>query len=106
MDEVGEQPKREGFKDRGRYDLFLDLKHALGGKFDDAKARAFVEMLIAGLEKSLFKTGWHEFEPMKKRVAETIRVVSDGPDFERMHIGDTPDLAEQLLKRLIQHYGR
>src|SRR5207247_4214257 len=34
VDEVGNLPKRMGFEDRGRFDLFLEIKHATGEAFD------------------------------------------------------------------------
>ena len=48
VDEVGNLPKRMGFEDRGRYDLFLEIKHATGAAFDETKARQFVYVLVAG----------------------------------------------------------
>jgi hypothetical protein len=39
-------------------------------------------------------------------VAEEIRVVADGDKYEAMGIANDANLIEQLLKRLMQHYGR
>ena len=38
VDEVGNLPTRMGFADRGRFDLFLEVKHATGDQFDEAQA--------------------------------------------------------------------
>jgi type I restriction enzyme, R subunit len=72
LDEVGNLPKRMGFKDRGRFDLFLDIKQATDSSFDEAKAREFVEVLVSGLERSLY-AGWQESELERRRVEPTSK---------------------------------
>jgi len=103
VEEVGLLPERSGFADRGRFDLFLDIKHATGDLFDESSAREFVEVLIGGLLPVLY-TGWQENEFELDRVATDIRVLADGDRYESMGISENTDLVETLVKRLVQHY--
>jgi len=104
VDEVGNLPKRKGFEDRGRFDLFLDIQHATGAAFDEAKARQFVDVLVAGLSKSLY-AGWQESELKCKAVVTDIKTLADGDEFTSLGISDNADLVETLLKRIVQHYA-
>jgi type I restriction enzyme R subunit len=80
VDEVGNLPKRMGFEDRGRYDLFLDIKHKTGTAFDETKARQFVDILIAGLAKALY-AGWQESELKCNDIVTDIKTLADGDEF-------------------------
>jgi len=104
VDEVGNLPKRMGFADRGRFDLFLDIKHATGAVFDEAKSRQFVEVLVAGLTRALY-AGWQESELERRRVETDIKTLADGDDYAALGIADNANLVEVLVKRLVQHYG-
>ena len=104
VDEVGNLPKRMGFEDRGRYDLFLEIKQATGAAFDETRARQFVDVLVAGLAKALY-AGWQESDLTCKGVVTDIKTLADGDDFASLGISDNNDLVETLLKRLVQHYG-
>lgn len=103
VDEVGNLPKRMGFEDRGRFDLFLDIQHATGAAFDETKARQFVDVLVAGLMKNLY-AGWQESDVKRGEVATDIKTLADGDDFGSLGISDNADLVETLLNRLMQHY--
>jgi type I restriction enzyme R subunit len=103
VDEVGNLPKRMGFEDRGRFDLFLDIKHATGNAFDETKTRQFVDVLVAGLSKTLY-AGWQESEQECRRVETDIKTLADGDDYASLGISDNANLVETLVKRLIQHY--
>ena len=104
VDEVGNLPKRMGFEDRGRYDLFLEIKHTTGAAFDETKARQFVDVLAAGLAKALY-AGWQESDLKCRDIVTDIKTLADGDDFASLGISDNADLVETLLKRLIQHYA-
>jgi hypothetical protein len=104
VEQVGLLPQRMGFEDRGRYDLFLDIKHGTDGAFDEAKARQFVDILVAGLKKALY-TGWHESGSKCNDVVLDIKTLADGDEFASLGISDNVNLVETLLKRLIQHYA-
>ena len=104
VDKVENLPKRMGFADRGRFDLFLDIKHATGAAFDEAKARQFVEILVTGLARTLY-AGWQESELERHRVETDIKTLGDGDDYAALGIADNATLVEVLVKRLIQHYG-
>jgi type I restriction enzyme R subunit len=104
VDEVGNLPKRMGFEDRGRYDLFLDIQHNTGKAYDETKARQFVDVLVVGLSKGLY-AGWQESELKCKDVVTDIKTLADGDDFASLGISDNVNLVETLLKRLIQHYA-
>jgi type I restriction enzyme, R subunit len=104
VDAVGNQPKRMGFEDRGRFDLFLDIKHATGAAFDETKARQFVDVLVAGLMKGLY-AGWQESDQECRRIETDIKALADGDDFASLGISDNANLVETLVKRLVQHYG-
>lgn len=80
VDEVGNLPHRMGFEDRGRYDLFLDIKHAVGAVFDEAKALQFVDVLVGGLMKGLY-AGWQESELKRNDVVTDIKTLGDDDDF-------------------------
>jgi hypothetical protein len=104
VDEVGNLPHRMGFADRGRYDLFLDIKHAVGAAFDDSKARQYVDVLVGGLFKGLY-AGWQESELKRNDIVIDIKTLGDDDDFAPLGISDNANLVEMLLKRLIQHYS-
>ena len=104
VDEVGNLPRRMGFEDRGRFDLFLDIKHATGDTFDEPKVRQFVDVLVGGLKKGLY-AGWQESELERRRIETDIKTLGDGDDYISLCISDNPNLVELLVKRLIQHYG-
>lgn len=104
VDEVGNLPKRMGFEDRGRFDLFLDIKHATGDAFDEIKARQFVDVLVAGLTQGLY-AGWQESKQECRRVETDIKTLADGDDYASLEISDNANLVETLVKRLIQHYA-
>lgn len=104
VDKIGNLPKRMGFEDRGRYDLFLDIKHATGTAFDETKARQFVDILVAGLAKALY-AGWQESELKCNDIVTDIKTLADGDDFASLGISENADLVETLLKRLVQHYA-
>jgi hypothetical protein len=75
VDEVGNLPKRMGFEDRGRFDLFLDIRHATGAAFDETKARQFVDVLVAGLMKGLY-AGWQESDQECRRIETDIKALA------------------------------
>jgi type I restriction enzyme R subunit len=103
VDEVGTLPERMGFADKGRFDLYTEIKH--GAKsFDDAHAREFVETLLAGLAPRLY-AGWQESDLERKRIATEIKALADGNGFEAMGISDNDALVDTLVNRLIQNYG-
>jgi len=104
VDEVVNLPQRIGFEDRGRYDLFLDIKHAVGAAFDDAIARQFVDVLVGGLLKGLY-TGWQESDLKRNDIVTDIKTLGDDDDFVSLGVSDNVNLVETLLKRLIQHYS-
>jgi type I restriction enzyme R subunit len=104
VDEVGNLPERMGFEDRGRFDLFLDIKQATGGAFDETKARQFVDVLVSGLTKGLY-AGWQESEQECRRVETDIKTLADGDEYASLGISDNANLVEKLMKRLIQHYA-
>jgi type I restriction enzyme R subunit len=104
VDEVGNLPHRMGFADRGRYDLFLDIKHAVGAEFDETQARQFVDVLVGGLLKGLY-AGWQESELRRNDIVTDIKTLGDDNDFVSLSISDNVNLVETLLKRLIQHYS-
>lgn len=103
VEQVGLLPHRMGFVDRGRYDLFLEIKHALGPAFDEAAARQFVDILVAGLSKVLY-AGWQESQMKKNDIVTDIKTLADGDEFSPLGISEKADLVEKLLTRLIQHY--
>ena len=104
VDEVGNLPKRMGFEDRGRFDLFLDIKQSTGAAFDETKARQFVDVLVAGLAKTLF-AGWQE-SPLKcQEVVTDIKTLPERDEFASLGISGNADLVEKLFKRLVQHYA-
>jgi type I restriction enzyme R subunit len=103
VEQVGLLPHRMGFADRGRYDLFLEIKHALGPAFDEAAARQFVDILVAGLSKVLY-AGWQESQMKKNDIVTDIKTLADGDEFAPLGISEKADLVETLLTRLIQHY--
>jgi HsdR family type I site-specific deoxyribonuclease len=104
VDEVGNLPHRMGFADRGRYDLFLDIKHAVGAAFDETQARQFVDVLVGGLVKGLY-AGWQESELRCNDIVTDIKTLGDDDDFASLGISDNVNLVETLLKRLIQDYS-
>jgi type I restriction enzyme R subunit len=104
VDEVGNLPTRMGFKDRGRFDLFLDIKHSTGHAFDETKARQFGDVLVAGLTKGLY-AGWQESEQERRRVETDIKTLADGDDYASLGVSDNANLVDTLVKRLIQHYA-
>jgi type I restriction enzyme, R subunit len=104
VDAVGNLPKRMGFEDRGRFDLFLDIKRATDGAFDETKAWQFVDVLVAGLVKGLF-AGWQESGTKPAEVVTDIKTLADGDDFAALGISANADLVEKLFKRLVQHYA-
>jgi type I restriction enzyme R subunit len=104
VDEIGNLPQRMGFDDRGRFDLFLDIKQSIGDAFDESKARQFVDVLVAGLTKG-FYAGWQESEMERRRVETDIKTLADGDDYALLDISDNVNLVETLVKRLIQHYS-
>src|SRR5206468_8323549 len=67
-------PQRMGFADRGRYDLFLDIKHTVATAFDAAKARQFVDVLVGGLLKGLY-AGWQESDLKRNDIRSEERRV-------------------------------
>jgi type I restriction enzyme R subunit len=103
VDEVGTLPERMGFSDKGRFDLYTEIKHA-AKSFDDAHAREFVDTLLAGLAPRLY-AGWQESDLERKRIATEIKALADGNGFEVMGISDNDALIEALVNRLVQHYG-
>ena len=105
LDDVANEPVRMGFIDRGRYDLFLDLKHATAELFDENAARRFVETLVGGLQQKRFRSGWQESDLEVNAIRTELKVLGDDPDFEPMAIGDNQDLVEKLMNRLEQHYA-
>lgn len=103
VDQAGTLPERMGFSDKGRFDLYTEIKH--GAKsFDDAHAREFVETLLTGLAPRLY-AGWQESDLERKRIATEIKTLADGNGFETMGISDNETLVDALVNRLIQHYG-
>ncbi len=104
VDEVGNLPHRMGFVDRGRYDLFLDIKHAVGSAFDETQARQFADVLVSGLVKALY-AGWQESELRRNDIVTDIKTLGDDDDFASLGISDNVNLVETLSKRLIQHYS-
>ncbi len=104
VDEVGSLPKRMGFEDRGRFDLFLDIKHATGDAFDEVKARQFVDVLVVGSMKAFF-AGWQESEFERRRIETDIKTLADGDDYASLGISDNTNLVETLVKRVLQHYS-
>jgi type I restriction enzyme R subunit len=104
VDEVGNLPTRMGFADRGRFDLFLEIKHATGNHFDEGQARQFVDVLVAGLTNELY-AGWQESDQEKRRIETDLKTLADGNDFASLGISNNADLIEVLMKRLIQHYA-
>lgn len=104
VDDVGNLPHRMGFADRGRYDLFLDIKHAVGADFDETKARQFADVLVGGMFKGLY-AGWQESELKRNDIVIDIKSLGDDDDFASLGISDNVNLVETLLKRLIQHYS-
>ncbi len=103
VEEIGLLPHRMGFADRGRYDLFLEIKHALGPAFDETKVRQYVEILVAGLAKVLY-AGWQESRMMRNAIVTDVKTLADGDDFASLGISERSDLVETLLTRLVQHY--
>jgi hypothetical protein len=93
-----------GFADRGRFDLFLEIKHATGELFDETQARQFVDVLVAGLTKELY-AGWQESDQEKRRIETDLKTLADGNDFASLGVSNNADLIEVLMKRLIQHYA-
>jgi type I restriction enzyme R subunit len=104
VDEVGNLPHRMGFANRGSYDLFLDIKHAVGTAFDETQTRQFVDVLVNGVLKGLY-AGWQESELKCNDIAIDIKTLGDDDDFASLGISDNVNLVETLLKRLIQHYS-
>lgn len=105
LDEVANEPTRMGFSDRGRYDLFLDLKHGTGERFDEDKSRRFVETLVRGLQQIRFRAGWHESDLDVNTIRTDLKVLGDGVDYESLGISDDENLVEKLMNRLVQHYA-
>jgi type I restriction enzyme, R subunit len=105
LDQVANEPARMGFADRGRYDLFLDLKHNTRERFDEDKARRFVETLVRGLQQKRFRAGWHESDLELNAIRTDLKVLSDGDEYESLGIGDDENLVEKLMNRLEQHYA-
>jgi type I restriction enzyme, R subunit len=104
VDDIGNLPHRMGFADRGRYDLFLDIRHAVGAAFDENTARQFVDVLVGGLVKGLYAR-WQESELKRNDIVTDIKTLGDDDDFASLGISDNVNLVETLLKRLIQHYS-
>ncbi len=105
LDNVANEPVRMGFADRGRYDLFLDLKHGTAERFDEGAARRFVETLVGGLQQKRFRAGWQESDLEVNAIRTELKVLGDDPDFETMGISDDADMVEKLMNRLEQHYA-
>jgi type I restriction enzyme R subunit len=104
VDEVGNLPIRMGFEDRGRFDLYLEIKHATGVAFDDGKARQFVEVFVTGLLRTLY-AGWQESLLERRRIETDIKTLADGDEYATLGISDNTDLVEALMKRIVQHYS-
>jgi type I restriction enzyme R subunit len=104
IDEVSNLPSRMGFRDRARFDLFLEIKHRTGAAFDEAKVRQFVDQLVTGVVRTLY-AGWHESDLERRRVETDIKTLADGDDYASLGISGKTDLVEVLVRRLIQHYA-
>ena len=105
LDEVANEPTRMGFADRGRYDLFLDIKHGTRDRFDDDKARRFVETLVRGLQQKRFRAGWYESDLDLNTIRTDLKALGDGDEYELLGISDDENLVEKLMNRLVQHYA-
>lgn len=104
LDEVASLPERMGFAERGEFDVYMELKHALGDRFDDTAGRGFAAG-IARLIKRKAYAGWQDNPQELKRIRTDIGVLALDDDFAALGIADENELMEAVLRRLIQHYG-
>jgi len=104
LDDVASLPERMGFAERCEFDVYMELKRALGDKFDDALVRAFSGALTK-LAKRRAYAGWQDNPQELKRLRPDIKVLALDDAYEQAGIADNDELLDVLIKRLIQHYG-
>jgi type I restriction enzyme R subunit len=104
LDEVASLPERMGFAERGEFDVYMELKHALGDRFDDAAGRGFAAGIVRLIKRKAY-AGWQDNPQELKRFRTDIGVLALDDDIAALGIADDNELMEAVLRRLVQHYG-
>lgn len=104
IDEVGSLPNRMGFTDRGSFDIYSEIKNALGAQFNHELSKAFA-IAVVSLVQSKVYIGWQDNEKEVERIKTDIEILAVDDAFENLNIGDNTELMDSIMKRVIQHYG-
>ena len=104
IDEVGSLPNRMGFTDRGGFDIYSEVKNAQDGKFNDELTKAFAKAVVSLVQSKIY-IGWQDNEKEVDRIKTDIEILAVDDAFEGLNIDDNNELMDNIMKRVIQHYG-
>ena len=104
LDNIASLPERMGFSDRCSFDTFMEIKNRKSDLLDDQLPKAFSSELVEQVKKKVY-IGWQDSEKEVKRMELDIQILASSDAFQSLGIESDEELVQNILKRIIQHYG-
>ncbi|MGZ4990639.1 MAG: type I restriction endonuclease subunit R, partial [Methylobacter sp.] len=104
VEQVGSLPERMGFEDRGTFDIYMEVKNALGGSFNEDLAKQFSLEIVAKVVMPCIYVGWQEIDKEIDRLKHQVDVFAAGNDYLELAIDENPELIQRIVDRIVQHY--
>jgi len=93
-----------GFTDRGSFDIYSEIKNVKTEGFNSELSKAFAKAIVSLVQSKVY-IGWQDNEKEVERIKTDIEILSVDDTFESLNIDETAELMDNIMKRVIQHYG-
>jgi hypothetical protein len=93
-----------GFTDRGSFDIYSEIKNTKTEDFNSELSKAFAKAIVSLVQSKVY-IGWQDNEKEVERIKTDIEILSVDDTFESLNIDEKAELMDNIMKRVIQHYG-
>ncbi len=103
VDDISSLPAREGFPDKGSFDIFFEIKT----KINDIDLRLVKKFSIDFVEhyKQKIYPGWQEYEKEKQKLLTEIKLFLADENFDQLNLLDNSELIEKIGNRFVKNYS-
>jgi type I restriction enzyme R subunit len=103
LDNVATLPRRMGFKDRGSFDIYAEIKNEVDSDNEEL-IKMFAKDVVDKVIKEKIYIGWQDNSREKERLKTDIEIFALSDNYEELNIAESEELMKKIMNRVEQHY--
>lgn len=102
VNDIANLPKKMGFDDKCSFDIYLDIKAAIGdGK--EALIREFSKEITKFIQNKIY-VGWYESDKQINAFTLDIELLADDDKYVELNLADDQELIDSIMQKIIKYY--